>query len=432
MALPVTIANQPVVSRINRQPAHSFELRVRPFQIVPFMLAPVLPGETLESLWFEAREVTDPLASNLRGVKSEWHFFYVKLRDMAHETDGYFNLENIEKMFTAPLDDPMSSAVTTYNAIPMPGLFYNGGVPWLSPALTRIVADHFRDVGEESAANHFGIGAQIDGYPAAQVREQGWQDSLTAAADVPDSGSLGDPSATTTPEDLQMLMNQWELLQSYGWTEMTFEDYLAQNGVNVPAAASGKCERLFSFSKFTYPSNTIDPADGSAIGAGSWVFKEMKRDKKRFTEPGFVVGVHVVRPKVFFGNRKGSLANFLTRGFDWLPAVLADNPETSLRKFEVAAASDGPLGDVPAADYFVDMRDLFVHGDSFVNFAADTSSPRLALPDEDLEARYPSLTDINAFFKNEAANLIRSDGFASLTIRGTTRDHTRSHIVGGL
>ena len=53
--------------RIARNPSFPFQLRTRPFQVQPFMAAPVLPGETLKSLVTMSRVVTKPLANPLIG-----------------------------------------------------------------------------------------------------------------------------------------------------------------------------------------------------------------------------------------------------------------------------------------------------------------------------------------------------------------------------
>ena len=42
-------------TRTMRSPKHTFNLVTRPWQIQPFMIAPVLPGETLKSLTMQAR-----------------------------------------------------------------------------------------------------------------------------------------------------------------------------------------------------------------------------------------------------------------------------------------------------------------------------------------------------------------------------------------
>ena len=69
-------------TRTMRSPKHTFNLVTRPWQIQPFMIAPVLPGETLKSLTMQARVVTDPVKSKLVGWWHETYFFYVKHRDL--------------------------------------------------------------------------------------------------------------------------------------------------------------------------------------------------------------------------------------------------------------------------------------------------------------------------------------------------------------
>ena len=81
-----TLQSLAPTSRRSRRPKHKFQIRVKPYQIAPFMIAPVLPGETLTQTYFEAREVSDPIKNPLVGWASEWFMFYVKIRDL-HERD---------------------------------------------------------------------------------------------------------------------------------------------------------------------------------------------------------------------------------------------------------------------------------------------------------------------------------------------------------
>ena len=46
----VTFAPLKAAGRVLRSPRHTFQLRQRPFEITPFLLAPVLPGETMKNL----------------------------------------------------------------------------------------------------------------------------------------------------------------------------------------------------------------------------------------------------------------------------------------------------------------------------------------------------------------------------------------------
>ena len=55
------VMNLPQVGRKTRSPQHSFNLVNRPFGIYPFMIAPVLAGETLKSALMQSRVITDPI-----------------------------------------------------------------------------------------------------------------------------------------------------------------------------------------------------------------------------------------------------------------------------------------------------------------------------------------------------------------------------------
>jgi len=79
----LTVIGQPAqTARKMRSPSHQFNLAWRPWQIQPFMVAPVLPGETMKSMLLQARAVTDPIANGLIGWWLEHYVFYVKLRDL--------------------------------------------------------------------------------------------------------------------------------------------------------------------------------------------------------------------------------------------------------------------------------------------------------------------------------------------------------------
>ena len=81
----------PRVGRKLRSPIHRFHLRHYPFQLQPFMLAPVIPGETMKNLLLQARVVTDPIKNGLIGWWQEYYFFYVKHRDLAGFTGASMN-----------------------------------------------------------------------------------------------------------------------------------------------------------------------------------------------------------------------------------------------------------------------------------------------------------------------------------------------------
>ena len=177
--------------------------------------------------------------------------------------------------------------------------------------------------------------------------------------------------------------------------------------------------------EWTYPTNTIDPTNGAARSAVSWSI-QARADKDRFfPEPGFIFGCTVVRPKVY-RTQDGSLADWLMDALTWLPAIMADEPYTSLKQF---TATNGPLATAvtDANGYWVDVRDLFLYGDQFINYAADTDKVNLvARPGATVKDwKYPSATDAAELFVDETTNrLIRCDGVVSLNILGRESDAT--------
>ena len=87
MALPVAVSEVAKAGRVLRRPHDTFSIRQRPFIIQPMMIAPVLPGETLKSLNYAFRAVTDPIKNPVMGWWYETFFFYVKLSDLYGRED---------------------------------------------------------------------------------------------------------------------------------------------------------------------------------------------------------------------------------------------------------------------------------------------------------------------------------------------------------
>lgn len=414
-----TLLSAPPTDRVGRYPRHRFQVQEIPFTLQPFMLARVLPGETLTNLFFETRVVTSPIESPIIGWKKEFFFFYVKMSDLM--------LEAARSMF---VDEGNTDVTATIGATPA-NLQRNyaaaGGIDWLGLALDKIVLHWFRDEGE--TAGQF---ATADGSRIIQIREQSWMDSLTDKDLVPEGAAI---SGATDMGDLDRLMDAFEMLRAMGMANMTYEDWLRSNNISVPEKDENKPEMLDKFAEFQYPSNTINPANGAAASACSWVFKNYIKKPFFFKEPGFVVGVSATRPKVYFGGQSGYAAAFAARAWDWMPNYLRGMPETQLKQFAVDA---GPLG-VRAANtdsYFLDMRDELIYGDQFQNVVAAGGDPVtssahhiLALPDANLNWKYPTEAMCKSFFVDDANGKVRFDGVASMNIRGFEVDYTRGNIA---
>lgn len=420
-----TLMSAPPTSRVGRYPKHTFLTREMPFTAQPFMLARVLPGETMRNMKFEARVVTDPIANPIIGWKKEFFFFYVKVSDLLSDA--------IKDMFVDPTNaeiagmDEAANIQRTYTA--------KGAIDWVSKCLDRVVLTYFRDEGEAVGTYVTASGDRI-----VQIKQNSFLDSLTDKDLMPEGDAI---AGATDMGDLERLMNAFEMARALGISEPTYEDFLRSYGIAIPNKDESKPELLGHFSEFVYPSNTINPTNGVPASACSWVFNTGQRDPKMFKEPGFVIGISVTRPKVYLAGLAGASAGFAQRAWDWMPGYLRDMPETSLKRF---AAGTGPLGDrlLDTDDYFLDMRDELIYGDQFQNmvaFPANSANPAtvgaqhlLALPDSSLNWKYPTEEMIKSFFADAVnATFVRQDGYCSFHIQSSASapivDFTKGNLA---
>lgn len=410
MAVP-QVVSAPSARRVPRRPTHTFRLRQKPFTIQPFLLAPVLPGETLTNLLMQASAVSDPIVDPLAGWWLDHYIFYVKHRDL-DERD----------ILTAMMLD-QSTDVSSLKQITVRHEKLNtfvGGIKWAEFCLKRVVEEYFRDDGE--AWDNF----TIDGMPVAKINAKEWTDSLMLDAAMPD-GSAPSPDNQFQQDAAYA---QWQFMMANGLVNMSYEDYLRSFGVRSSAVELHRPELVRFWRNWQNPSNAVDNRAGSTQGvvtsAVRWIVAERADKDRFFTEPGFLFGVSVVRPKIYRTTVAGSAAGALDNAFMWLPALMMENVYTSLKKY------DDLTGIIPTAtaDYWFDVRDLFVHGDQFLNGPlTDTNKNYMALPVAALTNKdYPTDTMVKLLFaEDQGAGTdfhIRQDGICSLTVMGTQRDYT--------
>lgn len=394
-----TVVSAPRSSRVERKPKHKFQLRTRPFQIQPFMIAPVLPHESMKNAMLQARVVSDPIKNPLIGWWKEYHLFYVKHRDLDIRDD-------LVELMLQP-----DTNLDAHAAAAKAATYHKGGViDWVQQCLDRVTRTYFRD--EEDDTQHV-----IDGLPICQIEGNSWLDSVTDTT-VLDDGAT--PTGTLEAQD--MMQAQWEHMRALQMTDMSYEDWLSTFGVRKPKTELHHPELLRSIRLWQYPSNTIDPATGAPSSALSWSVAERADKDRYFPEPGFIFGVTLTRPKIYMGRQAGAGVSMMTNALNWLPAIMKDHPFTSLKEF---ANNAGPLA-TTTNGYWVDIRDLLLYGDQFVNFAlTETNAGLVALPTAGLEKRYVSDADIDGLFKTpETSGFVREDGVISLMILGAQMDHT--------
>lgn len=412
--------------RVPRYPKHPFQLRVRPYQIQPFMISPVLPGETLKNLVHQSRVVSKPLKHSLVGWWCEYYYFYVRLRDIEWQVQEDF----LDGMVTNPTGYNAGTIRTAIGSGADVKYYHAaGGTNWLKAALQSITEYYFRDEGEDWNE------ATLDGMPLAQIATRSWLDSLTLndniRGDDRDVNLDLNADGDITAQEAMQGMAHWQALREAGLEKLDYEDWVKTFGVSIPERQEQtdmmyRPELLRYNREWAYPVNTVEPTTGVPSSAVSWI-NAFRADKDRmFKEPGFIVGLQVVKPKAYIKDTTGGLASFMETLENWLPALSHADPEKGFKSF---GATEGPLasklGTTPFEAYWVDMRDLLLYGDQFLNFAPDTASSALSVigASTNERNRYASAATIDDLF-NGADKFIQTDGIADLVIMGRQTDFT--------
>lgn len=397
------------MQRKTRSPVYTHALEYRPWQVQPFMIAPVLPGETMKNLNLQARVITDPLATGFGNIMPWWcehWYYYVKLRDLPGIKEQFENMMLTGEAMS--VTDAAAKAVT-YHA--------GNGVDWMQRCLQFIMEEGgFRNDGEAWNVS------MIDALPTVAAVKHGtnWADSLTpgAAGEVDPSENLVNPHQTGVV--LEEYQAQYEQMRAMRLIDVTFEDFLKMYGVEIPRQVlAGKPELLRYTSNWSYPANTVVPETGVATGAGSWSITERADKDRAFSEYGFIIGVTSCRPKVYMGNQKSSAAIMFDDPFVFLPPLLRDQPHITVRDFvggTTGTAQTGPLRG-QTAGYWVDVRDALKYGDQFIA-TASLGGFAPALPAANGEKRWPTAAMADALYAAPAKNKIRQDGTTRLSILG--------------
>ncbi len=410
-----------------RRPQHTFHCKTLPYQIQPMLIAPVLPGETMKSLMFQSRVVSDPIINPLVGWWKEYYFFYVKHRDLTIRDDA------TEMMINPSFDIDASQG----RAASAPHYHSTTGVSWVYECLKRVVEEYFRNEGEAWLEWQFSKG---DGnLPIASLGRDSVLDSIKFESieddvDIDLTDVAGPEGAKVMASEVEAALQQWQFARMNNLTDMTYEDYLKSYGISGQAVEEPHKPELIRFIReWTYPTNTISPTDGAPSSAVSWAIAE-KADKDRFfAEPGFIFGVTVTRPKVYLSGLNGNFADQMNSAMTWLPAVLENEVRSGRQSIAGAAA---PLVGI-AGEAIVDLRDLLIYGDQFLNFNPTSAGyPEVALPEDatlatQINHRYPLIADVKGLFVDFAATdwLIREDGVINLQIATRQRDVSPSSIA---
>jgi len=399
----------PRTGRKPRYPVHNWQVRAKPFVIQPTLIAPVLAGETMKNALIQSRVVTDPIKNPLVGWHYEWFLFYVKLTDL-DERDTLTSMLIDPETDISAIDDTVAR-VDCYHA--------GAGINYTQMCLKRVTEEYFRNEGE--AWDTWKIG----NLPLASLNAKNWTDSLWTTAEYTADdvtiSTAGDNAFTMSELDKARI--QWEVLQANNLMDMTYEDYLRTFGMAPAKEVSRVPEILKTIRSWTYPTNTVEPTTGVPSSAASWTIQERADKDRFFKEPGFLFAVTVVRPKVYM-ELHGSAASLMTSAYSWLPAIMRDTPETSV--LQITETTGSPFGATAPDGMYVDIRDLLIYGDQFLNFAATATDASIVdLPTATLQRRYVDNDDIVSLFAGTTPpSLVKHDGVCRFHILGTQVDET--------
>lgn len=397
--LPTVSVGRSGTGRGVRAPVHTFHVRQRPFEIQPVAIAPVLAGDSLRHARWEARVLTDPVNNPIAGWWSEMYLFYVRFSD----------LDEAAALKTMVLTDAEKPALTGLITANNTWTYHTGGTDagpdYLASAMKPIIRKFFRREGEDWNAQ------LLSGIPIAALAGKSWMDTLVPSSTLP---------VAIQAEDYAGRWAAYEDLRRQKLITVTFVEYLRSQGVAVPDQLVAENEdfrtpELLRFSRqFAYPQNTTNPAGGAIAAAASWVHTERCEKRIYADEPGFLVLVHVCRPKVYRANQNGAAINLFRNGRLWRANVQEDAPQETLVTRETTT-STGPI--VSTVDYTADSNGVLHLGDQFIR---GTGYPSVSLPTGTLtNTHYPDGTAIDALFAAASpANTVWIDGQIVFSISG--------------
>jgi len=414
--------SEAVRERRMRKPRHPFYLHTLPLGIYPAAIAPVMPGESLKGMSLKYREVSHPIKNPHIGAWSEFFLFYVKLTDIDPDMGRLFTDPNYDSTaFDASADRPAYYTVS-------------GQKDWVYLATEACVLEYFRDeqgLGLGETASSLKLSNDIH---LAYLNQTSWMESAVFTADLPTPPDAGAGTATID-DDYRALQAHW-MSRQIRMAEMGYPDYLRSFGVRAQRPRENVPELLHYSRVFSQPVNHVEPTDGAPSSAW-WFDHDIKSSKSAyFREPGFLLVLHVVRPKMYRRSQKAAAVGEL-RGFEeWFPPWTLDDPTAGLRRVEAhdpLFGGDGVSAGGIEQPFFYDGRDLLTHGDQFVNVANLTTAvppissfAALAAPDnqEVLQQEVANEAFVKALFVTAEREYLYGDGLVSFDLTGHFRDDT--------
>jgi hypothetical protein len=404
-----------VRTRKNRRPVFPIAGTMKPYGLYPIMVHPVLPGETLQAASCKWRVVSAPVVHPLAGAWLESWFFYVKFTDIDRELGNMF------------VSDSFSSSGYTASGDVEQYFVKSGQIDWVRLCTQRVWEAFFADDSETFADGNYAI----DNVRQIKLNAKSWMNNLMFK---PADTAL----VTSDVGDQQEQLTAYQMMQLMSMQELTYEQYLSQYGVQSVRTSIGDPEILRFARSWVQPVNTINPSDGSPSSAWYWNDEIDMSKPKRFDEPGFIVQMAAIRPKMFYKYLASSMVGNLWGFSDWFPIYNVDDPNAGVRELATDDDVFDPLANgAESSDVlWYDHNDVLNHGEQFIN---DRTNLPFALPEatapnllaasdpQQMRGEYCTEADVEALFvgETEATQRCYYEGMTSLTITGHTKDLIR-------
>lgn len=397
-------------TRHRRTPNFPIAGTMKPFGLYPLMCHPVLPGETLTSFNMKWRCLSKPITHPLAGAWLEVWLVYVKLTDLDR---------NLGNMF---IDDTFVSTPWLATADEPKYFVKDGQIDWVRWCTEKVHDAYFMDDSETAR--------DVDGVRRTKLSALSWYQNciFKPADDAPGGLDLHDEFHE---------LNAYMMMQQMNMSELTYERYLEQYGVSSIRAAEGDPEILRYARSWTQPVNTVEPTTGAPSSAWVWS-DQVKMDKdKRFKEPGFLLALAAVRPKMYQKHIEFSMVGELWGFSDFFPSYTLADPTAGIKELNTASdvfhANHRTSGG--EVDLLIDTRDLLSHGEQFVNEWGQTPyalplstgmNANDATSNSSLRGEYATLSDIDDLFVSATSSdkFCYYEGMAQLAVSGHITDST--------
>jgi hypothetical protein len=397
-------------TRHERRPNFGIAGVMKPYGLYPLCIHPVLPGETLKNFETKWRVISKPVKHPLAGAWLETWLCYVKMTDLDR---------NLGEMF---ISDTYSTVGHTASADQPRYFTRSGQIEWVKKCVERIHEAYFVHENETPRT--------IDGVPQVKLNMTGWWQNM-----------IFKPSAESMPTDLNELqgaMSAQEMMMQSTMTELTYERYLQEYGVQSIRTGIGEPEILRYTRSWTLPTNHVEPSNGVPSSAWAWSDHIKAEKDKRFDEPGFIVQLAAIRPKLYQANVPYSMVGELWGFSDWYPVYNLPDPNAGAKDL----TSDSGMFAAGAQDAGVenlmyDHKDLLSHGEQFVNEWTDPAGYTLPVSTglevkstsepEDLRGEYAKEADISGLFSSETSSdqFCYFEGISQARVAGHITDTTR-------